>query len=59
MKKILLLALIASSAMYAEITTEMAKDAATAEAKSMVIEEVKAAAEEAAVAEENATKESM
>jgi len=60
MKKIVLLSLIASSAIFAETAADMMKGAAASEAKSAVVAEVKEAVTEAVASESNtseATKE--
>ena len=59
MKKIVLLALIASSAVFAESAADMMKDAAAAEAKTEVVAEVKDAATEALEAEANASEQAV
>ena len=53
MKKIVLLSLIVSSAIFAEMSAEMMKEAATAEAKSAVATELKEAVTEAVASESN------
>ena len=55
MKKIALLVLIASSAVFAESAADMMKDAAVAEAKTEVVSEAKEAVTEAVASEANAS----